>query len=436
MNTEDRLHRAAQEVERVTASLTAPPLGEVRRSARMRGIGVAVATAVGVVVLIGGAVLALNPGGETTIGPANPGETTIATVGTTTTTVASATSMTIPESVAFDGIPVLVPELDPEPRFEMPGAVIDPVSLPEDHVADLEKIRASDLWEEFERIDEIQFIGQVDRATAYVVTGAAIPDELGNTLFSCVLVVDGAPWGVCNYSDDARLAFTNTDLFPSLVGWVGDGVSAVSLDAAGSRIWARTRAGYVFIGARYGVVESLDFTAYGFDGSVVSGLWNFDSVSESSCSGAGIAPSALALSSLPQPVGQTLVEIVEAALACDFDTLETVGGDNFTASFGGDDPSELWTYEEEQGYEPMYWLMSILDLPHGTVETENGTLYVWPAASAHEGDWETTPAADVAVLEPLYSEDQMQGFADFGAYIGYRVGIWEDGDWSFFVVGD
>jgi hypothetical protein len=98
MNTEQQLRHAAQEMDRATASLTPPPIGELRRSARMRAIGVSVAAAVGVAVLVGGAVLVLSPRGETTLRPASPTETTVVTV---------------------DGLPIVIPELDPPPSFDL-----------------------------------------------------------------------------------------------------------------------------------------------------------------------------------------------------------------------------------------------------------------------------------------------------------------------------
>lgn len=434
MNSDDRLRRAAQEIDRATESLIAPPLNQVRRSARLRNLGVAVAAAVGAAVLVGGAVLALNPGSGSTVRPAGPGETSTTTMPETTTT--ATTDGALLDTPSYDGIPVAVPDLDPQPDFEMAGFVIDPGGLPEDYAADIEKMRASDLWDEFVRVDEIQFIGQVDGTAAYVLSGVATVDDVDDTNYACVLAVDEAPWGACNLSDDARFAFTNSE-FPALVGWVGEGISAVSMDiGGGAQVWARTRSGFVFIGSRSGAVASVDFTAFGEDGSVVSGLWNYDLLSESSCSGNGLAPSALALSSVPQPVAQTLVEIVEAAKVCDFDTLEAVAGENFTASFGGDDASDLWTYEEEQGYEPMRWLMSILDLPHGTVDTGDETMYVWPAAAAHLGEWDTIPGEDLEALRSLYTDRELSDMENWGGYIGYRLGITETGVWSFFVAGD
>ena len=39
-------------------------------------------------------------------------------------------------------------------------------------------------------------------------------------------------------------------------------------------------------------------------------------------------------------------------------------------------------------------------------------------------------------LRAIYTDADFDDFAQFGGYIGYRVGITESGDWSFFVVGD
>ena len=46
------------------------------------------------------------------------------------------------------------------------------------------------------------------------------------------------------------------------------------------------------------------------------------------------------------------------------------------------------------------------------------------------------PEADKEVLRALYDEDDFATFSDFGGYIGYRLGITENGEWSFFVAGD
>jgi hypothetical protein len=61
---------------------------------------------------------------------------------------------------------------------------------------------------------------------------------------------------------------------------------------------------------------------------------------------------------------------------------------------------------------------------------------IWPAAAAHDGDWDTVPHKDKEALRSLYDDDGFAAFESFGAYIGCRVGIYDDGDWSFYVAGD
>ena len=43
---------------------------------------------------------------------------------------------------------------------------------------------------------------------------------------------------------------------------------------------------------------------------------------------------------------------------------------------------------------------------------------------------------DLADRRLLYSEDDINGFHDVGGYLGYRVGIREDGTLVFFIAGD
>lgn len=60
---------------------------------------------------------------------------------------------------------------------------------------------------------------------------------------------------------------------------------------------------------------------------------------------------------------------------------------------------------------------------------------MWPSAFAYD-EWAAAPEEDKDALRPLYTEENFEGFARFGGYIGYRVGITEQGEWIFFVAGD
>lgn len=443
MNPEDTLRRASQEMDRVTASVTAPPIEELRHSVRTRGIGMALAGAVAVLVLIGGAVLLFDGFGATTLQPAEPGQTT-------------ATTAPSHEALSLADSPLPLPPISLDPSDELVFRTIDDAT----RAADLSLLHNESYFGPFVGDVEIVVIGQMgtepDDPRVYEINGeygegadasGAVGREGGCYVFvqwhdtpeshSCWVgeaplyeAMSGYGWGSLVYGEPFADA--------------GPDVSVVTFEWGSEMRWQRVRGGYFSAEIPTRDYDELTVTAYDSAGNVVyqdpgnngSAVTTTTAVPASSCSAGDLAPSALALSSIPQPVAQTLGDIVNAARECDFDRLETLGGDDFNASFGGDDPSTLWTMQEENGERPMYALMQILDMPYGTIETEQGTLYVWPSAYAHDGSWETTPEEDVDALRSLYTEGDLRSFADFGGYYGYRVGIWADGDWSFFVAGD
>ncbi|MGZ8783231.1 MAG: hypothetical protein ACXWZB_07005 [Gaiellaceae bacterium] len=142
---------------------------------------------------------------------------------------------------------------------------------------------------------------------------------------------------------------------------------------------------------------------------------------------------------LPPAVADVRQRVFDAAVACDYDTLEQIAleqGEGFTFSYGGGtDASEHWRSVEEEATErplPMFALATILTIPHS--RNESGS-YAWPSAyteSPTGEDWQAIVDAG------LYTEDeveQMQGPTSTG-YLGYRTAITPEGDWQFFVAGD
>ena len=76
-----------------------------------------------------------------------------------------------------------------------------------------------------------------------------------------------------------------------------------------------------------------------------------------------------------------------------------------------------------------------LSLSHAVIENPDGPdIYVWPSAAAIA--WGELSDEQRSELEMIYSPEEIQGFADFGAFIGWRVGITETGEWQFLVAGD
>ena len=144
---------------------------------------------------------------------------------------------------------------------------------------------------------------------------------------------------------------------------------------------------------------------------------------------------------LPPAVEQTRRQIVELALACDFDGLETLAwreGQGFAYSFGTEEsPAAFWRMLEEDPRVPRHTrrvtrlIVEMLNLPYCISEEGPRTTYAWPSVHCGNGtdqDWDA--------LRPYYGEkaiDQMEGF---GSYFGYRHGITADGDWIYFIAGD
>jgi hypothetical protein len=157
---------------------------------------------------------------------------------------------------------------------------------------------------------------------------------------------------------------------------------------------------------------------------------------DDACSATDLDPTVVP-QDLPEPVATTRRAIIEAATGCDIARLAQLGGD-LRYSFGGDDdPAQFWRDIEAGGPEPLplETMVQLLALPFGTVQAGDITYYVWPRAFAYDS-WDSVPAEDRQALAVLYDDSDQDGFAEFGAYIGYRIGITADGSWAYFVAGD
>lgn len=164
-----------------------------------------------------------------------------------------------------------------------------------------------------------------------------------------------------------------------------------------------------------------------------------DGAGRPACSAAGLDPTPPAQPELPAEVADVRRRIVEAATACDFERLGRIaseGTSGFTASFGnGGDPAEQWRRLEQAGEEPLRYLVELLSLPHRGVTGADPAVFAWPSAFAFEG-WDAVPQAARDALRPLYGDSDLESFEEAGSYLGYRVGLREDGEWMYFVAGD
>ncbi|MGH2748986.1 MAG: hypothetical protein ACRDKB_13850 [Actinomycetota bacterium] len=160
-----------------------------------------------------------------------------------------------------------------------------------------------------------------------------------------------------------------------------------------------------------------------------------------SCSAAGMSAE-LSDQDLPPAVADMRARIVQAAVACDYDALAELalaGDEFFSYSFGDDgDPGGYWLRLEEDpdnDEEPMATLVKLLKLSHCVDDfvSADVTLYSWPSASCTQPtdeDW------DELIESGISTEEEVEGFKEFGSYIGWRVGIAEEGDWLSYIAGD
>jgi hypothetical protein len=162
---------------------------------------------------------------------------------------------------------------------------------------------------------------------------------------------------------------------------------------------------------------------------------------KANCS-AGSVPAEVVAQKLPEPVARLREDIASAAAACDYARLErlALGGEpGFTFSFGGGtSAAAFWEEAESTGAdEPMGLLIATLNLPFAISEREAAAgapdrMYVWPSAhreGATDEDWRA--------VEDLYGQQEIAQMRQQGSgFLGYRVGISEDGDWLFYVAGD
>ncbi len=135
------------------------------------------------------------------------------------------------------------------------------------------------------------------------------------------------------------------------------------------------------------------------------------------------------------PIGATINAIREAAAACDYESLsEMAERDGVTISFGGAESlGQAWVQETRiLGVNPRGQLLAVTEMDPAQVAGDPAYV-VWPAVT------ETNSDADWAALVEagIYSDGgEIESMRDAGGYLGYRVGVANDGRWLFAVAGD
>jgi len=125
----------------------------------------------------------------------------------------------------------------------------------------------------------------------------------------------------------------------------------------------------------------------------------------------------------------TVRALRDAAAASDWDAVAAlVPSDGFTADFGGtDDPIALYRSLPE---DVLAIVVELLDGDSARI----GDLTVWPALHARVPF--TVEDAERPALEARFGAEAVAGWEAAGAYLGWRIGIQDDGTWRFLVAGD
>jgi hypothetical protein len=139
---------------------------------------------------------------------------------------------------------------------------------------------------------------------------------------------------------------------------------------------------------------------------------------------------------LPAAVESTRAAIADAATARDWDALRAlVPSAGFSYTFGlADDPIRYWQDLEADGRPVMDTLAGLLEGPWEHSREQGRRLFIWPAIATRTADEWT--AEDRAWLAANATGREIRTYEQFGAYIGYRVGIDDEGRWLFFIAGD
>ncbi len=144
---------------------------------------------------------------------------------------------------------------------------------------------------------------------------------------------------------------------------------------------------------------------------------------------------------LPAVVTSKRNAILTAALACNYDTLQSLLAPGFTASFGGPpDPIVFWKEQEAAG-EPVLRVLALLLQTKPAFEkfdNNQDARYVWPAAATWDPSTPLTAAqkAELKALVNTFGRESGISPLPQDGYLYYRTGITKTGEWTFFVVGD
>ena len=156
------------------------------------------------------------------------------------------------------------------------------------------------------------------------------------------------------------------------------------------------------------------------------------------CSAAGLELGDGFFLDLTEEAADSAEFILDAALRCDEQLLATAAAESGTElTFGSADPYEFFGLPE--GDEPYYEIIARLlgeTQPEGFAPRDDEMIWYWPAVATERGFDDAAAWEDLADAG-LYTTEQIEAFRESGTgYLGWRLGIADDGTWMFFVAGD
>lgn len=156
---------------------------------------------------------------------------------------------------------------------------------------------------------------------------------------------------------------------------------------------------------------------------------------EGDCSAFGTEPAdVVEVAEMPAEVAALRDFLADAALRCDEQLLFTAieESEMFTYSFGDEgDPIGYWWELEDAGDEPYRRIVDVLSTTPALAD--GGEVWVWPGVTT--GRAETRTPERLAELDGWTEQDDLSSLDEVG-YLGWRIGISDDGEWRFFVRGD
>jgi hypothetical protein len=153
------------------------------------------------------------------------------------------------------------------------------------------------------------------------------------------------------------------------------------------------------------------------------------------CSAAGLEMPP-AQEGLPLAVVKTRTAIAAAAIKCDYEALESLAAPGFRTDFANGGFENIPQWEEEGTYPATALIVELLGTPYAYEDYDGQPRhYHWPSAFVYDS-WDEIPPADMEALLTVYTQEELDQAAEFGAYALWRIGITETGEWRFFIAGD